>query len=346
MNGVMSEYLPIIAGVPQGSILGPILFDLYVNELPSMCHHNCLHLEANIGTRENLFGEPCNECGRFITFADDSTIVLQGVKGEERQLSMKIDAILLDIEDFLVANNLKLNVNKTQLLRTASRQQHVGNNGERVLLDAVDDKGDNIAPKESAKLLGVTLYKTLSWREYLEVGKSAMVPNLKRKLGALKFTSKFASRNAKIKLAHGVIMSKIIYAIQVWGLHCRPSVLRKVQTVQNNTMKWITGLYNASTKDLLINLDWMSVYQLSIYHSVLLQWKVWTRCKPERLIKRLNSIENTVARINLTERIWSRVSTRYYRSFENVCNSVYKISILKRILSEWIKSNVSIAEDQ
>ena len=60
-------------------------------------------------------------------FADDSTIVFRGKKGEDRSLSIKIDNQLLRVNDFLAANNLKLNISKTQLLRTASRQQHAGN---------------------------------------------------------------------------------------------------------------------------------------------------------------------------------------------------------------------------
>ena len=260
-------------------------------------------------------------------------------------MSVKIDNQLIKVEDFLAANNLKLNISKTQVLRTASRQQIVGNKGENVMLEAVDDKGKKIVPSNSAKILGITFNKSLIWRDYLEAGKEAMVSNLKRKLGALKFTSKFASYNTRVKLANGCIMSKIIYGIQVWGLHCRPSLLKKVQSLQYNTMKWVTGKYNDSLTDQLTATGWLSVYQLAVYHSLVLYWKVTFHNKPIRLITRINIARETEARIQLTERIWSRTSERLFRRVENYLIGVTKISSAKNILRKWVKSNIPISEE-
>ena len=159
-----------------------------------------------------------------------------------------------------------------------------------------------------------------------------MVPKLKKKLGALKFTCKAATYNAKIKLAHGCIMSSIIYGIKVWGLHCRPTVLKRVQSIQTNTLKWITGNYGGSLRDLLSITKWLSVYQLAIYHSMLLFWKVTRNGRPDRLVRRITKSEGSEARIQLTERVWSRTAERFYRRVENLCNGVTRISLIKKIL--------------
>ena len=124
-----------------------------------------------------------------------------------------------------------------------------------------------------------------------------------------------------------------------------PSILRKVLSIQTNTMKWITGRYSDCTKELLTATKWMSVFQLAIYHSLLLYWKINFRNKPERMVRRLQISENSFARMLLTERVWSRVTERYYRMVESSCGGISKISIIKRISSEWVKENVPIAEN-
>ena len=136
-------------------------------------------------------------------------------------------------------------------------------------------------------ILGLIFSKTITWRDYLESGKEAIIPKLMKKLGALKFTCRNTSYKAKEKLAHGCFINTLVYIIHIWGLHTKPSVTRKVQSVQTNTLKWMSDDYDGSLRVLLIQTKWISVHQLAIYHSVLLYWKVILIGKPNRMIRNI-----------------------------------------------------------
>ena len=200
-------------------------------------------------------------------------------------------------------------------------------------------------PANCAKILGVIFSKNLIWKEFIESGKDARVGKLKRKLGALKFAGKFSSFKTRLKLANGCIMSTIIYGIQVWGIHCKASVLSKVQSVQLNTLKWVTGKYYDSLRKLLRETGWLSVYQLAIYHSVLLYWKVRWKGNPARLLRRIRMAEYTEARLSITDRVWSRTAVRFYRMVEHLLEGVQRVSEAKNILRKWVKSNVPLNEN-
>ena len=141
----------------------------------------------------------------------------------------------------------------------------------------------------------------------MEFGKNAIIPNCKKKLGALKHTSNRANFRDNKRLVDGIIMSRLTYGIQIWGLNAAKTTLNKVQIVQNLAMKWITGEnLGISTRKLLDKLDWLSIFQLAIYHSVLLLWKVKNKKEPSCTIEILKRNTKIKLRIELTERTWSR----------------------------------------
>ena len=71
INGYLSEPANLEAGVPQGSILGPLLYIILTNDLPKVIHN---HLSLN----DTFFNLDCKSCGSICCFADDSSLSISG----------------------------------------------------------------------------------------------------------------------------------------------------------------------------------------------------------------------------------------------------------------------------
>ena len=101
------------------------------------------------------------------------------------------------------------------------------------------------------------------------------IPDLKRKLGSLWLVSKYINKEAQLKLANGIIISKIIHMISIWG-STRPSWINWVQRIQNKAAHYVlkSNRYTKISK-LPLECNWLSVNQRNTYHSVILLRKVW-----------------------------------------------------------------------
>ena len=140
VNGFLSSERSIKCGVPQGSILGPLFFLLYINDLPE-----CLHK-----SKSRLF-------------ADDTNITATGKTVNQVEIAVNSD--LKNLRKWLMANKLSLNVTKTEFILIGSNQ----------LLKKISDHQPNITIKDQpikrvseSKTLGAIVDQHLKWKSNTE----------------------------------------------------------------------------------------------------------------------------------------------------------------------------------
>jgi hypothetical protein len=175
-----SKFRPLRRGVPQGSILGPLLFLIYINDLPTNVQHP------------------------MILFADDSTVLIKS----ESLLSYNkdINNTLKNIIDWLQINRLKMNIEKTQIMQFHQSKINAIN------LD-IKYNDECIEHTNVAKFLGLDIDNQLNWKVHTET----LDKKINNFVFALRRITKSSDRKTALLAYHGYIGSILRYGIIFWG---------------------------------------------------------------------------------------------------------------------------------
>ena len=136
-QNIRSSLQIVKSGVPQGSVLGPVLFLLFVNDLPFFIKEVYLDL-----------------------YADDATVHASGKK--QNVIELKLQTGTDDFKNWYLSNHMFIHIGKASLMTAGSRQT-VGNITMEIFID-----GEIIKEVENKKLLGVIIDKTLSWDKQID----------------------------------------------------------------------------------------------------------------------------------------------------------------------------------
>lgn len=180
VSNVLSEPLNITCGVPQGSILGPILFLLYIND---------------ISNASSLF--------QFTLFADDTCLFLK--HNNKKELFKTTNNELIKVCDWLIANVLSLNVLKSNYL-FFSRDD----NGD---ISDIQIAGQSLNREKSVRYLGIIIDEDLSWNDHLKSISSKILQGI----GVLKKLKYLLPFKSLLPIYHSLIQSHLQYGIVTWG---------------------------------------------------------------------------------------------------------------------------------
>lgn len=238
-NGNLSKIVFTLRGCPQGSVMGPLLFTIYLNDLPAVVKH-CL----------------------LVLFADDSQLCISSTLDE---LDAKLEQLKTDLKavlSWMKLNGMKLNLEKTQMIVFGSSA-----NIKKVGKISVDLDGVTITNNDTLKSLGLTLDSKLTWANHINKLCRSMYFS-KHSLMPLRSVM---SRDNLGTLLNACVVTQANYMAGVWGAadaqtlkpieKCLKSTARTLLRIPKrqpiseqirNKLKWLLPKENCTYKRLCL----------------------------------------------------------------------------------------------
>ena len=199
-NGQQSAPQTVAAGVPQGSVLGPLLWNIYINDL-------------------------LNLVPSAMAYADDITVSLPFASGEEEATSSRLNSLLGRIEDWGRRWQVSFAPHKTQLLVVSRTRKHI-----RLCYN-----GTTLEPEDKIKILGVTYDSKLTFKTHIE----ELARTAAGKLASLRRISWLLDSRGRELLYNAQIRSSLEYCCLAWG-GAAPTHLAMLDKIQRRAERIIS----------------------------------------------------------------------------------------------------------
>ena len=325
-----SSWAEIINGVPQGSILGPLLFTILISDM-----------RLSIWT------------GSYITYADDTNLYWESSVDTINETLKAANSVTSNISTYCKDNCLRLNEGKCKYMfigtKPAINKLNAMNLGDLKINNV------NMERVTNARVLGVTFDEVLSWRKQV----NKCVSNAMSNYFQISRFKKFLSKESKIILCDSIILSQFNYCDVVYS-NLDKYLKDKIQKVQNLCLRFIFDIKRRDHVDYLPlrnELKWLDMNSRRLKHGLTLIYKILNDLAPNylrdtfTLVSEIHSVNTRTAN---NSNIWIKNSIKsklhrnsytfemakiYNKIPEDIKKSVSTNSFKKRI-EKLLKDNV------
>ena len=221
LEGECSPEVPVTSGVPQGSVLDPLVFLLYINDIPE-----------NIQSQVRLF-------------ADDTAVYLTVTNTNDSNI---LQSDLDILQEWERTWNMEFNPSKCQVLHISRARQQIHSqytlHGE--ILESVD----------CVRYLGVSITNDLCWNTHI----NQITSKANRTLGFVKRNVRTTNQSVKELAYKTLVRPRVEYVSTVWSPYIKQNI-QKIEMVQRSAARWVSNSYSTydSVSAMLSNFGWRSL---------------------------------------------------------------------------------------
>ena len=223
LDNVASDSAPVQSGVPQGSVLGPLLFLLFINDLPE---------KVSKGTQVRLF-------------ADDCALYRKIQNDQDCQILQKdLDSLQEWEKDWMMS----FHPSKCQVLNVTTKKNKISH--------PYTIHGHQLAVEKTVKYLGVNINEKLSWNDHI----SQTVKKANNTISFLQRNTSNCPRETKALCYTTLVRPLVEYSSVVWDPHTQTNI-DSLEMIQRRAARYVFNDYRrtSSVNQMLVRLKWISL---------------------------------------------------------------------------------------